>query len=234
MAISRVSGTVWTEMVMARLVTRIRGKVAFWALAGMALLVSHDAVFLAQVGPGHDLARTLRDAGHEYWGIASLALGLIGVAALAGTMIRLRALRRNATSVGAAPISRSRPYVVHWLATWAPLLAIVAIGFAVQENIEHLVGHNHPPGLGALIGPEYPLALPVIALITGLAALVAATLRQTERALLAVIADAMRPFIGRAPRRTLRPPRRLVIILSSPLARAGAGRGPPPMPVSAI
>lgn len=234
MVISRVSGSVWTEIVMARLVTRVRGPVAFWAMAGMALLVSHDAVFLAQVGPGHDLVRTLRDAGHEYWGIASLALGLVGAASLAATMIRVRALRQNAASVGAAPISRSRPYVMRWLATWVRLLAIVAIGFAVQENVEHMVGHNHPPGLGALIGPEYPLALPVIAMITGLAAFVAAAVRQTEGAFLAAITDAMRPFIGRAPRRTLRPPRRLLTILSSPLARAGAGRGPPPMPVSAV
>ena len=31
---------------------RIPRAIAFWALAGLALLVSHDAVFLVQLGPG--------------------------------------------------------------------------------------------------------------------------------------------------------------------------------------
>lgn len=110
---------------------------------------------------------------------------------------------------------------------WARLLAVVAIGFAIQENIEHLVGHSHAPGLGALIGPEYPLALPVIALITGVAAFAAAMLGQTERALLAVIADAMRRILARAPGRTSRPPGRLRAALIAPLAGAWAGRAPP-------
>jgi hypothetical protein len=37
-------------------ITRIRGPFAFWAAAGVALLVSHDAIYLAQVGPGAGLA----------------------------------------------------------------------------------------------------------------------------------------------------------------------------------
>jgi len=222
-----VSGTVWSDMGMARLIARVRGPVAFWAVAGVALLVSHDAVFLAQVGPGHELARALREAGHEYWGMASLVLAAIGVAALAATLLRMRSLRRSVATLGADPTARSRPYAARWLATWARLVAIVAIGFAVQENIEHLIGHSHAPGLGALMGPEYPLALPIIAAITGLAALVAAGLGQAEQALLAVIADAIRRLLARAPRRTLRPPLRLVAVLITPLAGAWAGRAPP-------
>ena len=214
-------------MGMARLIARVRGPVAFWVLAGIALLVSHDAVFLAQVGPGQELASALREAGHEYWGIASLVLATIGIIALAATVLRLRFLRQSAAALGAAPGTPSRTYPLRWLTTWARLMAIVAIGFAVQENIEHLIGHSHAPGLGALIGPEYPLALPIIALITGLAALIAAHLGQTEQALLAVIADAMRRILARAPRRTLRPPLRLVWVLTAPLAGAGAGRAPP-------
>jgi len=214
-------------MGMARLIARVRGPVAFWALAAIALLVTHDAVFLAQVGPGQELARALREAGHAYWGVASLVLAAMGVVALAATLLRLRSLRRSVVMLGAAPHTRSRPYAARWLTTWARLLAMVAIGFAIQENIEHLIGHSHAPGLGALIGPEYPLALPIIALITGLAALVAAVLDQTEDALLAVIADAIRRLIARAPRRTLRPPLRLVRALIAPLAGAWAGRAPP-------
>ena len=33
----------------------VRNRLAFWALAGLALFVAHDAVFLAQIGPGQAL-----------------------------------------------------------------------------------------------------------------------------------------------------------------------------------
>ena len=213
-------------------VARIPARVAFWAMAGVALFVSHDAVFLAHVGPGHELARALRGAGHEYWGIASLVLGLIGLVALTANLVRLRALRRNAESLGATPTGGSRPYVVRWLATWGRLLAVVAIGFLIQENIEHFIGHGHAPGLGALIGPEYPLALPVILAVTGLAALVAGALSHAEHELLAVIADAIRRLLARAPRSTPRPPMRVIVSLTPPLARAWSGRAPPRLLVS--
>lgn len=212
---------------------RIRGPFASWAAAGVALLVSHDAIFLVQVGPGHALVRTLREAGHEYWGVASLLLGLIGMAVLAAALLRLQGLRRKVASLGAAPVTRSRPYLARWLAAWARVLAVVAVGFAVQENIEHLIGHSHAPGLGALIGPEYPLALPVIALVSGLAALVVAALSHAQLALLAVIAEAIRQRLRRPPRRTLRPPLRIAVALLAPLARAWAGRAPPGRLVSA-
>jgi hypothetical protein len=206
---------------------------AFWALAGIALLLSHDAIFLAQIGPGQSLTRALREAGHDYWGIASLLLAIIGLAALVATFVRLRGLRRTADAVGASPIVDRPPYLARWLGSWVRLLAVVAIGFMAQENIEHLIGHSHAPGFGALIGAEYPLALPVIGLITGLAALAAAAVSQTERALRAVIADAMRRSFRRAPREIPRPPLHLGAILISPLARASAGRAPPQTFVSA-
>ena len=219
-------------MRIGRQLARIRGPFAFWAAASVALLVSHDAIFLVQVGPGQSLVRTLREAGHEYWGLASLLLGFVGVGVLASIRLRLRGLRRLADSLGAAPVTRSRPYLTRWLVAWARLLAVVAVGFGIQENIEHLIGHSHAPGLGALIGPEHPLALPVIALVSGLAALVAAALSQAELALLAVIADAIRHRLRRHPRRTFRPPLRLAPTLLAPMARAWAGRAPPGLLVS--
>ena len=210
-----------------------RGSFVFWALAGVALLVSHDAILLAQVGPGQSLTRALREAGHDYWGIASLLLAIVGLAALAATLVRLRSLRRTAEKLGASPIVGTRPYLARWLASWVRLLAVVAIGFVIQENIEHLIGHSHAPGLGVLIGPEYPLAMPVLGMITGLAAFAAAALSHTEQALRAAIADAMRQFVGRAPRTLWRPPLRLAARLASPLATAVAGRAPPRTFVSA-
>ncbi|MGH2418254.1 MAG: hypothetical protein ACRDFY_07955 [Candidatus Limnocylindria bacterium] len=213
---------------MTRRIGSTRGPVAFWAAAGVALLASHDAVFLAQVGPGQALVRALRGAGHDYWGLASLLLVLIGGAALTAALVRLHALRRTARALQAPPTpGPRRPYIKRWLATWARLLAVVAIGFVLQENVEHVIQHGHAPGLGAIIGPEYPLALPVIAAVTALAALVAAALTATEQALLRVIADAMRTPAPRAPRSLERPPMRLTIRRGSLMARAAAGRAPP-------
>lgn len=211
---------------------RVPPPLAFWALAGVALLGSHDAIFLAQAGPGQSLARVLREAGHGYWAIASLLLAIIGLAAVVGTLVRLRGLRRAAEALGSSPSLSARPYAARWLHVWTRLFAVVAIGFVVQENVEHLIAHGHMPGLGALIGAEYPLALPVIGLITAVAALVAAAASQAEQALCALIADALRPALDRAPRDVPRPPIRLVAVLASPLARASAGRAPPRLLVS--
>ena len=96
-------------MRIGRPLARIRGPFASWAAAGIALLVSHDAIFLVQIGPGQALVRSLREAGHEYWGLGSLLLGLVGLAFLAAVLLRLRGLRRQAHSLGAAPVTPSRP-----------------------------------------------------------------------------------------------------------------------------
>ncbi|MEA2652468.1 MAG: hypothetical protein QOI85_2189, partial [Chloroflexota bacterium] len=108
---------------------------------------------------------------------------------------------------------------------WLRLFAVVALGFVLQENVEHIISHGHAIGLGALLGPEYPLAIPVIGLVTALAALVATTVRRTEGALLAIISAAQqRP----ARACSLPGPRgQLVLPRRSPLASAIAGRAPP-------
>ncbi|MGH2427501.1 MAG: hypothetical protein ACRDGV_01250 [Candidatus Limnocylindria bacterium] len=205
-----------------------RARVAFWALAGVALLVSHDLVWLAQIGPGEELIRTLRHAGHGYWGLASMALALIGLGVAIGVVLRVRSLRRRADELQARAASiRPRPYLARALAAWVRLLGVVAIGFVIQENVEHFFSHSHVPGLGALLGPEYPLALPVIAGITAFAALLAAAVGSVERELLATITAAIRRRILRPPRRALRPPRRAERRPISPLAAAWAGRAPP-------
>lgn len=206
------------------LIARIPPRLAFWALAGVALLVSHDTIFLVQVGPGDSLVRTLREAGHDYWGTASQALVVIGLLAAAGGGLRLWTLRRHAAALGAAP----RPAgLVGFGATWLRIFAVVGIGFLVQENVEHYLSHLHAPGLAVLLGPEYPLALPVIGLITGVAAVLAAMFRGAELELQAAIATALRRGFERAPRSLPRPPSQPWVVRVSPLARSCAGRAPP-------
>jgi len=203
---------------------RVPSRLAFWALAGVALFLSHDAVYAVQIGPGESLTRVLREAGHDYWGLASLALGLVGLAAGFGVLARLHHLRHRASGIGA---NVKRPRWSRLPATWLRLFAVVCAGFLLQENIEHAVTHMHAPGLGALLGPEYPLALPVIALITGLAALLATAIGGMEREMLVAIAVALGRAFGN-PRLSLpRPPLRIAARRLSPLALSMAGRAPP-------
>lgn len=214
-------------------IARARGRFAFWALAGVALLASHDAIYLIQVGPGQELAGALRQAGHGYWTAASVTLALLGIVAATAGILRIRRLRRAARDLGATPATGARPFGTRSLGAWASLLAIVAIGFTVQENVEHLISHGHVMGLGALLGPEFPLALPVIACITAVAGLGAALLGHAEQALLVAIAAALHGVLGRAPRATHRPPIRTTDASASPMAHAWAGRAPPRVLVSA-
>ncbi|MEO7296409.1 MAG: hypothetical protein ABIZ57_09715 [Candidatus Limnocylindria bacterium] len=202
---------------------RIPPWLAFWALAGIALFLSHDAIFAVQMGPGESLTRMLREAGHGYWGLASLVLALIGLVLGIGAWRRLRRLRRRAADIGAQPL---RARWSHLPAVWLRLFAVVCIGFLVQENVEHSLTHMHLPGLGALLGPEYPLALPVIAFITGLAALLATVIMSAERELLDAIAAVLRQAFGHTPP-VPRPTFRLEVPAISPLALAIAGRAPP-------
>ena len=206
----------------------VRARVAFWALAGVALLVSHDAVFLAQMGPGEELVRTLRHAGHDYWGAASIGLAFLGLAAALAIGIRIIRLERRASALGARRATAGAPgYLRRVARTWLALFAVVAIGFLVQENLEHARAHSHLIATGALVGPEYPLALPTIALITLTAAFLGAAVGGAERALVAAIAEAIRHLALRPPLRLARAPLRLGSPHRSPLAGTSAGRAPP-------
>ena len=135
--------------------TDLRNRLAFWALVGVALLVAHDAIYLAQIGPGQALATALRTAGHGYWMWASLALTAVALVAGISFWLRMRRLRRRARALGArhdAPGSFARRFVVAWLR----LGVVVAIGFTIQENVEHLIAHGHAPGAGRAARPRDP------------------------------------------------------------------------------
>jgi hypothetical protein len=110
---------------------------------------------------------------------------------------------------------------------WLALFTVVAVGFLLQENVEHARGHGHLPGIGALVGPEYPLALPMIGLITLAGALLGAALSGAERALVVAITEALAHLVLRPPPRLMRPPVRLASALQSPLASSSAERAPP-------
>jgi hypothetical protein len=212
--------------------TDLRNRLAFWALAGLALFVAHDAIYLIQIGPGEALAATLRTAGHGYWGWASLVLTAVALVAGVSIWLRMRQLRRRASGLGAARHSSGR-FGRRFVIVWLRLAAVIAVGFVIQENVEHSIIHGHAPGVGALLGPEYPLALPVIGLIGAIAASVAAIVTRTQEALVLAIEAALRRPV-RALLAGPRPPVRPAAAIGSVLAHPGAGRAPPTVVVSGI
>jgi len=149
----------------------------------------------------------------------------IGVGVLVAADLRLRRLRRRARQIGAPRVTDGRAGRI--LRLWGWLFLLVASGFLVQENLEHLAIHGHVIGAGALAGPEYPLALPVIAAITLVAGIVGGLIGGAESALLDAIATALASL-----RRALCSVRRaaeVTVPRASVLARRGAGRAPPEM-----
>jgi hypothetical protein len=206
--------------------SRSTHRLAFWALAALALLVSHDAIWLVQLGPGEGLAAALRSGGHGYWGAASGVMAILGLLAGVGVVRHLSRLRRSAGELGSGrgvPV-RASSYLARALGAWPRLLVLVLIGFALQENVEHALTHGHTPGLGALLGPEHPLAIPVIAIITLIGSLLASVVLVVEEALLTIIRDLTSR--DRAPVRLLRP----ALTRGRPSmsrSRAHAGRAPP-------
>lgn len=174
--------------------TRLR-RARFWALALVALLVAHDAVYLAAYGTryGDAMAAT----GHGYWSTFTLLVAIAGgtgLALAALTLLRLRALLAG---------ERSRPdpspgpgYLAELVSLW-PRLAITVVGlFLLQENAKSLLAGHGLPGLGALSGP---LTLQALLAVAGLLAAAGAFLRWRERVLVARLAAA-RAAAARHPR----------------------------------
>lgn len=146
------------------------GRIRFLSLTALGALIAHDAVFAAQYGLGGGFDAAMGDS-HRYWPafVAVTLLVTLVVAVAAG-----RALLRLGRLVGglpvAAPARGGRTYLAELARLWPRLFAVVVLAFLLQENVEHATAGEPMPGLWALSAPGYPLALPVIALVTGLLA----------------------------------------------------------------
>lgn len=201
---------------------RGRQAIAFWLVAAACLLTSHDLVYLVQLGPGRGLVDTLRSAGHGYWPLLSGLIVAAAILLVVRTALRLRALGRQARGLKG---HGSPARIGQFLRLWIRLLVVVAAAFLVQENAEHFVNHAHAPLLGALGGPEYPLALPLLAGITFIGAVGTLLVRERERTLLARIAGAV-PHFRRAAEPAMRPGSS-VVRHPALLSRPDLSRGPP-------
>jgi hypothetical protein len=215
-------------------------RIRFAMLALVALFLAHGAVFFAQYGPGDGFADAMREGGHDgYWpayAAFAVAAGLTLVALSAFRVARLRR-RLSATRSGRRPAGSPDPdgpsYPRELGGLWVRLFVVVAVAFAAQENLEHLSVAHHLLGLGALYGPEYPLAIPALLVVTFLLAAFGALVRWRLAVLRLCIARAA----WRTPRWTrahaARPVSGWWVAAAAcahhwTLARQDPGRAPPP------
>ena len=219
---------------------RVLAALRFGLLALACLGLAHDAVFAAEHGLGAGFAQAMSAGGHDgYWPIFSVVVVISFTLLGLSTAVRIgrlagagRPLSGRGAPTGLALRGRpARSYLQDLRALWLPLLALTASGFTIQENIEHLAGHRHLIGLGALAGPEYPLALPAIALVTLVAAALGALVRWRIAVLEARVAG--RLHVARPRGHAARRPAERWLDVASILAHArfltrlDAGRAPP-------
>ena len=207
-------------------------RLRFPALAALGSLVAHDAIFAAQFGLGPDRDVVLAATAHGYWP-AFVAVTLLAVMAGAGTaIIRVARLHRLVRGLPATAQSIGHPpYPREALHLWPRLLAVVAGVFLVQENVEHLAAGRGLPGLWALSGPDYPLAIPVLVAVTGLLAVVGGWLQWHRETLIRRL-RAAQAAIARSRQLSRVPHRRWALVAALVahrriLLRRDAERAPP-------
>lgn len=214
-------------------IVRMAPRLRLGLLLVVALFTAHDAVYVAQFGLGGRLAEVMTERGHDgYWvGMLALAgVALVLLAAMTGSI--LLGLRRRLRTV--VPLRREHPsgssYLGEVLRLWRVLLPATLLLFGLQENLEYLVAHGDVIGIEAVIGPNAPLALPVLALVTlalaALGGLVRWRIAAMEARLARSIARVRRRIEAAAPPREWR-----TIHAAAPhrwtLGRLDAGRAPP-------
>lgn len=219
---------------------RTVGRLRFASLAAVGALLAHDAVFTAQygLGPANDAA--LARSAHAYWPAFTALTLLTAVVLAGGTVAATMELRRLLGGLPRVEDTTRPPWSTGFLHLWPRLFSLVTMVFLVQENIEHVAAGGSLPGLWVLSAPEYPLAIPVLALVTGLLAAVGGWIRRQHATLVARLVAARAAAALAAARR--RPhadhPHGRWSLLAALLAhrwilaRGLAGRGPP-LPVTA-
>ena len=150
---------------------RWAGRLRIGVLTLVALLSAHTAIYVAQYGLGNRFAAAMANSGHDGWwvpaSVIALGGGVVALLSILGTMTRLETIARSTSRMRARRReTHGPPFWREVVTIWRRLRPAVTVAFAVQENLEHLAAHGHLLGLEALGGHEYPLALPVLALVT--------------------------------------------------------------------
>lgn len=173
-----------------------------------ALAASHELIYLLAHGAGAEYARAMQEGGHDrYW--TSFVLTVVGIT-LALTVIAVRQLRRLHRQTSMVRAGRLRVhdggldlFARQATRLWLLVSAGTVLAFLSQENLETVAAGHALPGLDVVTG-EHAVAIPVIALMSLLVALVGALVGWGRHVLLARLRGSMNPVRRRAPR-TLRP-----------------------------
>jgi len=179
---------------------RRAGQLRLGVLTVVGLLTAHTATFAVQYGTGERFAQAMSASGHDtWWAPASLAVLVTGFVLLVQTVGGLAHLELQARRSAIAGSWDRSEQPSPWSAIgaiWRVLLPLVTVLFLVTENIEHLLSQGHLLGLEALGGPEYPLALPILAVVTLALSLLGALVRWR----VSVLRARTMPIAGRARR----------------------------------
>jgi hypothetical protein len=135
-------------------------------LVAVALLVAHTAIYAAEDGLGTAFSAAMSAGGHDGWWLPASAAILSSGALLAClAMIRLGRLEVRARRLSSGGGRPDPGFAREVVAIARRLVPLVLILFALQENLEALIGRGRVLGIDAIVGPTHPLAIPVLVVV---------------------------------------------------------------------
>ena len=169
-----------------------------------SLAASHELIYLLAHGSGAEYTRAMQEGGHDrYWTSFVLVVVAVTIGLGAVAVCQIRRLRRQAGEASAGRLSvndqgfRLLGRLIGQL--WLSVAVGVALGFFIQENLETIAAGQPLPGANVVAG-EHGLALPVIAFVSLLVAIVGALVRWGRHVLLARLRRVLARAIRRVPR----------------------------------
>lgn len=195
------------------------GIVATLGLALASVVGGHELTYVLAHGLGSGYDQAMAAGGHDaYWTSFLLTTGgvlLILAVAAALQLRRLGRLARNARVNGLFVADQAPACFVHLLArTWLRVGLLASALFILQENIELWAAGQPVPFLDVVAG-EHALALPILAAVSFLAAVVGALIgwrRLVLRSRIAAVRAWTRPASVRRPAlRSWRPSARTAV-----------------------
>jgi hypothetical protein len=161
-----------------------------WLVAtGLSLVLAHDLTFLARYGSAYGEA--LAHAGHGAgWDRAVATILVLAALVALGALARLRALSRDVTvtvsrSADAEAVPGRARVAGRWASDWIRLSAVVGGLLTLQENVERLLAGLTPPGVLALLSPEYAFGWLIVVAVAAVMACVVALYRWRRSILIA-------------------------------------------------
>lgn len=183
---------------------RIRQSAVVAILVMASLAASHELIYLLAHGSSAEYARAMREGGHDrYWTSFVLIVAAVTIGLGAVAVCQIRRLHRQAVEARAGRLSVDdqgfRLFGRITVRLWLSVVVGVAVGFIIQENLETIAAGQPLPGANVVAG-EHGLALPVIAFVSLLVAIVGALLRWGRHLLLARLRRVDAWAIRRVPR----------------------------------